>query len=216
MRVRDRCDTVEIVPPDHSRIAVDSPDLPELELRQLDNAVKGGHLLLDGALVEHHGLEPVRADRTVVTETDLRGVAIDADHVPGLRLSDVVLRASDLSNVDGREGSLRRVEIDGSRLVGFGLTGGTPGSSVPTAKPKGSIFGPLAVPALAVEWDPAAVYKQREMPERTSMSQRPQLKLGTSDPKCPPDVAATTGSRSGLAVQDLLERMNEREKEDRG
>jgi len=32
------------------------------------------------------------------------------------------------------------------------------GSSVPTAKPKGSIFGPLAVPALAVGWDPAAVY----------------------------------------------------------
>jgi len=41
------------------------------------------------------------------------------------RLSDVVLRACDLSNADGREGSLRRVEIDGSRLVGFGLTGGT-------------------------------------------------------------------------------------------
>jgi hypothetical protein len=90
------------------------------------------------------------------------------------------------------------------------------GSSVPTAKPKGSIFGPLAVPALAVGWDPAAVYYPRETPERTSMSQRPQLKLGTSDPRCPPVGAATTGSRSGLAVEDLLERMNEREKEDRG
>lgn len=82
-------------------------------------------MLLDGALVEHHGLEPVWADRIVVTESDLRGVAIDADQVPGLRLSDVVLRACDLSNVDGREGWLRRVEIEGSCLVGFGLTGGT-------------------------------------------------------------------------------------------
>jgi hypothetical protein len=50
-----------------------------------------------------------------------------------------------------------------------------------------------------------------------SKSQRPQLKLGTSDPRCPPVGAATTGSRrSGLAVEDLLERMNEREREERG
>ena len=87
--------------------------------------VQGGHLVLDGALVEHAGLEPVRADRILVTESELRGVAVDAEHVPGLRISDVILRACDLSNVDGREGLLRRVEIHGSRLVGFGLAGGT-------------------------------------------------------------------------------------------
>jgi uncharacterized protein YjbI with pentapeptide repeats len=87
--------------------------------------VQGGHLALDGALVEHEDLEPVRADRILVTESELRGVAIDAEDAPGLRLSDVILRACDLSNVDGREGSLRRVEIHSSRLVGFGLTGGT-------------------------------------------------------------------------------------------
>jgi uncharacterized protein YjbI with pentapeptide repeats len=58
-------------------------------------------------------------------ESELRGVAIDADDAPGLRLSDVILRACDLSNVDGREGSLRRVQVDGSRLVGFRLTRGT-------------------------------------------------------------------------------------------
>jgi uncharacterized protein YjbI with pentapeptide repeats len=81
--------------------------------------------VLDGALVEHHGLQPVRADRIVVTESELRGVAIDSGHAPGMRLTDVVLRACDLSNVDGGEGSLRRVEIEGSRLVGFGLAGGT-------------------------------------------------------------------------------------------
>jgi uncharacterized protein YjbI with pentapeptide repeats len=118
------CDTLVIVPPDHSRVAVEPPDLPELEPRQLDNAVQAGRLVLDGALVEHQGLEPVRADRVVVTESELRGVAIDAENAPGLRLSDVVLRACDLSNMHGREGSLRRVEIYDSRLVGFGLTGG--------------------------------------------------------------------------------------------
>ena len=121
----DDCDTVKIVPPDYSPVAVEPPDLPELELRQVDSVVQGGHLVLDGALVERDGMEPVRADRVLVTESELRGVAIDADDAPGLRLSDVILRACDLSNVEGREGSLRRVEIHGSRLVGFGLAGGT-------------------------------------------------------------------------------------------
>lgn len=82
-------------------------------------------MLLVGALVERDGLEPVRASRIVVTESELRSVAIDAGVAPGLRFSDVLLRGCDLSNVDGREGSLRRVEIHGSRLVGFGLAGGT-------------------------------------------------------------------------------------------
>ena len=35
-----------------------------------------------------------------------------------------MLRDCDLSNLDGGEGSLTRVEIWGSRLVGFALTGG--------------------------------------------------------------------------------------------
>jgi uncharacterized protein YjbI with pentapeptide repeats len=84
-----------------------------------------GRLVLDGALVEHQDPEPVRADRIVVTESELRGVAIDAKVAPGFRLSDVILRACDLSNVDARGGSLRRVEIHDSRLLGFGLTSGT-------------------------------------------------------------------------------------------
>jgi uncharacterized protein YjbI with pentapeptide repeats len=125
VRVRDHCDTLEIVPPDQSRIAVEPPGLPELERRQLHGAAKNGHLVLHGALVEHQGLEPIRVDRIVVSESELRGVAIDAGDAPGLRLSDVMLRACDLSNVDGREGSLHRVQVDGSRLVGFRLTGGT-------------------------------------------------------------------------------------------
>jgi uncharacterized protein YjbI with pentapeptide repeats len=106
-------------------MAVDPPDLPALELRQLDSVVHGGDLVLDGALVERDGLEAVTTDRILITESELRGVAINAGDVPGLRLSDVILRACDLSNVDGREGSLRRVEIHGSRLMGFGLPGGT-------------------------------------------------------------------------------------------
>ena len=121
----DRCDTLRIVSPDHSPIAVEPPDLPELELRQFDSVVQGGELMLDGALVENDGLERVRGDRIVVTESELRGVAIEPDDAPGLRLSDVILRACDLSNVDGREGTLRRVEMHGSRLTGFALAGGT-------------------------------------------------------------------------------------------
>jgi hypothetical protein len=105
-------------------MAVEPPDLPALELRQLESVIHGGDLVLDGALVERDGLEAVTADRVLITESELRGVAINPGDAPGLRLSDVILRACDLSNVDGREGSLRRVEIHGSRLMGFGLGGG--------------------------------------------------------------------------------------------
>jgi uncharacterized protein YjbI with pentapeptide repeats len=41
-----------------------------------------------------------------------------------MRLSDVMLTGCDLSNVDGREGSLIRAEIHTCRLVGFALGGG--------------------------------------------------------------------------------------------
>jgi hypothetical protein len=37
--------------------------------------VQGGDLVLDGALVERDRLEPVRADRILMTESELRGVA---------------------------------------------------------------------------------------------------------------------------------------------
>lgn len=104
---------------------VEPPDLPELEHRSVEELVVSGDLMLDGALVEDDRRQPVRADQIVVTESELRGVHIDAGDAPGLRLSDVVFRACDLSNVDGREGWLRRVEIHESRLTGFGLAGGT-------------------------------------------------------------------------------------------
>jgi uncharacterized protein YjbI with pentapeptide repeats len=121
----NRCETLWIVSPDHSPIAVDPPDLPELEHQLLDGLVEDGALVLDGALVVCEGAEPLRADRILVSESELRGVVIDAKRAPGLRLSDVIFRACDLSNVDGGDGSLRRVEIHGSRLMGFALAGGT-------------------------------------------------------------------------------------------
>jgi uncharacterized protein YjbI with pentapeptide repeats len=114
-----------MAPSDQSPIVVVPPDLPELELQQVERLVRDGDLVLDGALVERDGLEAVAARRIVITESELRGVVIDSVDAPGIRLSDVILSGCDLSNVDGREGSLRRVEIRGSRLTGFGLSGGT-------------------------------------------------------------------------------------------
>jgi uncharacterized protein YjbI with pentapeptide repeats len=106
-------------------LVVAPPDLPGLE--RVAVAVPGddGGLTLDGMLVEHADSEPVVARRVLVIESELRGVVLRADSAPGLQLTDVVLRDCDLSNVDGREGSLRRVEIRGSRLVGLGLAAGT-------------------------------------------------------------------------------------------
>jgi uncharacterized protein YjbI with pentapeptide repeats len=107
------------------RIAIESPDLPELKRAELDTAGTDGDLIFEGLFVEHQTSDPAWARRLQVTESELRGVAIDAEDAPGLYLSDVILRGCDLSNIDGREGSLRRVEIHGSRLVGFGLAAGT-------------------------------------------------------------------------------------------
>jgi hypothetical protein len=104
------------------RLAVIAPDLPELE--PYTSPRTGGDLLLSGVLIEGEGHPPVRAGRIRLRESELRGVRIDADHAPGLELVDVVLRGCSLTNVDAREGFLRRVVVQGSRLVGFGLSGG--------------------------------------------------------------------------------------------
>lgn len=105
-------------------VAVEPPDVSELEPRSVDGLVVSGRLVLDRALVEGDGQQPVHAGQMLVSESELRGVYVVAADIPGLRLTDVVLHACDLSNVDGREGSLRRVEIHNSRLTGFGLAGG--------------------------------------------------------------------------------------------
>jgi uncharacterized protein YjbI with pentapeptide repeats len=80
--------------------------------------------VLGGVLLEHQGSEPICAARVQIAESEIRGLALESQNAPGLRLTDVVLRDCDLSNVDGREGLLCRVEIHDSRLVGFGLAGG--------------------------------------------------------------------------------------------
>lgn len=118
-------DTMRIGPSRDSRVVVEPPDLPRLERCPLEGEGDGGDLILSGVLVERHVSAPIRAARVQLAECELRGVALEPLSAPGLRLSDVVLRDCDLSNVDGREGSLHRVEIHDSRLVGFGLTGGT-------------------------------------------------------------------------------------------
>jgi uncharacterized protein YjbI with pentapeptide repeats len=78
---------------------------------------------INAARIEHDGPEPLDARQLRISESELTGVTVAARDVPGLSLSDVTLSYCDLSNVDGREGSLRRVQISHSRLVGFGLSG---------------------------------------------------------------------------------------------
>jgi len=101
--------------------ALQAPDLPELE--ELPLSADGGVIDLSGALVVGESA-PVRASRVRVRESELRGVVFEAGNLPGLTLADVIMSDCGLSNVDGREGHLIRVEMRRSQLVGFGLTGG--------------------------------------------------------------------------------------------
>lgn len=101
--------------------ALQAPDLPELEEASLP---AGGEAIdLSGALVVGDGTA-VQAGRLRVRESELRGVVLEAGSVPGLALADVIMRDCGMSNVDGREGRLTRVELHRSQLVGFGLTRG--------------------------------------------------------------------------------------------
>jgi uncharacterized protein YjbI with pentapeptide repeats len=83
-----------------------------------------GELDLLGVLVEAATDGSIVAAGIRIRESELRGLSIDAPDASGLELVDVVLRDCDLSNVDGREGQIRRVKIDRSRLVGFSLSAG--------------------------------------------------------------------------------------------
>lgn len=97
-------------------VVVAPPDLPELEPRALTGSEA---VELSGALVERDGEDPVRASQVSISESRLRGVVLAAGMVPGLTLRDVILRDCGLSNVDGREGAISRVEVHRSQLVGF-------------------------------------------------------------------------------------------------
>lgn len=101
--------------------ALQAPDLPELEAVPLPAAA--GAIDLSGALVARHG-SAVRAERVRVRESELRGVVLEPGNVPGLALADVIMRDCGMSNVDGREGRLSRIEVHRSQLVGFGFDRG--------------------------------------------------------------------------------------------
>jgi uncharacterized protein YjbI with pentapeptide repeats len=106
------------------RDAVQAPDLPRLEIAQLPLGQEVEDLELYGALIERDPGEPLRTRRVRIRESELRGVVLDARDAWGLELIDVVLGDCGLSNLDGREGLIRRVEVARSRLVGFGLSEG--------------------------------------------------------------------------------------------
>jgi uncharacterized protein YjbI with pentapeptide repeats len=101
--------------------ALQAPDLPELEAVSLP--VDAAAIDLSGALVAGDG-SALRAARVRLRECELHGVVLAAGSAPGLMLADVIMRDCGMSNVDGREGRLSRVELHRSRLVGFGLSRG--------------------------------------------------------------------------------------------
>lgn len=105
-------------------VRVEPPDLPDLVRLRLLEASDDGELAAEAVLVDHAGSEPVRARQVRVKESELRGLVLRADDAPGIQLRDVVLRDCDLSNMKGREGTVRRVQILGSRLVGVDLSAG--------------------------------------------------------------------------------------------
>jgi uncharacterized protein YjbI with pentapeptide repeats len=101
--------------------ALQAPDLPELE--EMSLAAGAGTIDLSGARVTGDG-RAVQAGRVQIRESELRGVVLEPDNVPGLTLADVVLRDCGMSNLDGREGRLIRVEAHRCQFVGFGLDRG--------------------------------------------------------------------------------------------
>lgn len=107
-----------------SPVRVESPDLPALEQWERDQLV-GTDLELDGVRVDLQPSQPIEAGRVRIVEAELHGVTLAATNARGLKLSDVRLWDCDLSNLDGGEGSITRVEIHHSRLVGLGLAGGS-------------------------------------------------------------------------------------------
>lgn len=106
--------TVKVVP----------PDLPEFGDLRRSVSLSDGGLLLDRVHLELDGSERLRADHVQITESNIGGLTLEAGVSPGLRFTDVRIRSCDLSNVDAREGSLTRVELEHAKLIGFSLAGG--------------------------------------------------------------------------------------------
>ena len=60
----------------------------------------------------------------VIKESELRGVAFQAPSASALELRDVRLNGCDLSNVEAPDPSIWRVDVSGSRMLGFRAGGG--------------------------------------------------------------------------------------------
>lgn len=103
---------------------MEPPDLPDLTRLPLESLLDLGELTLEGVIVEGADSVSVQARQIRIVESELRGVSLCGQDVPGAQLRDAVLHDCDLSNLDAREGSIRRVQVRGSRLVGFSLAGG--------------------------------------------------------------------------------------------
>lgn len=102
-----------------------APDLPPLAPCPAPTAATDGTLELAQVLVEAaDGDRPIDARRVRIRESELRGVVLAAQSMPGLALTDAILRDCGLSNLDAREGSIRRVALHRCRLVGFALGNG--------------------------------------------------------------------------------------------
>jgi uncharacterized protein YjbI with pentapeptide repeats len=104
-----------VPPPD-----VDAPDLPDLEPLTLEEPGDGGDIELSGVSVQRAALEPLTVGRIRIEESVLEGVALAATAC-GVTLKDVTLRDCDLSNADGRGGSIVRTAAERCRLVGVNL-----------------------------------------------------------------------------------------------
>jgi uncharacterized protein YjbI with pentapeptide repeats len=108
----------------NSHATVAAPDLPEFAAT--DTGVRPGDdgLVLDRVRLELDGAVRVPVTAMQISESDIRGLSIDPGPSLGLRLTDVALRNCDLSNLQASEGSLNRVAIGRSKLIGFGIDGG--------------------------------------------------------------------------------------------
>ena len=98
------------------------PEFEEPEEAELPAGDAVGELRLSGVLVSGAGRDPPAVESMRVEEAELRGVTLAAGELSAFALRDVILRNCDLSNVHSRQGSMRRVQMHGSRLVGFALT----------------------------------------------------------------------------------------------
>src|ERR1700689_263688 len=102
-------------------VAVTAPALPELEELELPDGGDLDELELVEVLVERHGRDALASARVRVEESELRGLTLREGIATELVLRDARLSGCDLSNLRVRSADIRRVEIEESRLVGFGI-----------------------------------------------------------------------------------------------